>query len=100
MVEDSTGEGISLAAGADGRASANILDIWVAHNTVCHNAGTDISGEGGTSAHPPLPPNLGTGNLLEGRIFENTATTVGVQDGAGTPGNQANVTQFNNVPCP
>src|SRR5262249_25373622 len=47
----------------------------------------------------PLP-NMGTGNLLEGRIFENTATTVVVQDGVGAPGNQAHVTQFNNDPCP
>jgi hypothetical protein len=98
VVEDSTGEGIYLAAGADGLASANTVAVRVAHNTVCHNAGIDIFGEGGASAHPPLPPNMGTGNLLEGRIFENTATTVTVVDG--TPGNTATVTQVNNGPCP
>ncbi len=42
--------------------------------------------------------NLGTRNVLEGQIFENTATTVTVADG--TPGNTADVTQVNNVPCP
>jgi hypothetical protein len=100
VVEDSTAEGIYLAAGGDGRASANTVDIWVAHNTVCNN-GTGIVGEGGASAHPPLPPNLGTGNLLQGRIFQNTATVV-VQDGVqnGTPENTADVTQFKNEPCP
>jgi hypothetical protein len=41
---------------------------------------------------------MGTGNVLEGQIFENTATTVAVADG--TPGNTATVAQFNNVPCP
>jgi hypothetical protein len=97
VVEDSTAEGIHLAAGLEGLASANTLDIWVAHNAVCHNAGPDISGEGGASAHPPLPPNMGTGNLLHGWIFKNTATTVVVQNG--TAGNTATVTQFNNDPC-
>src|SRR5262249_42071888 len=96
VVEDSTAEGIYLAAGADGRASANTLDVWVAHNTVCNN-GAGIVGEGGASAHPPLPPNMGTGNLLQGRIFQNTATTVTVVDGV--PGNTATVTQFKNDPC-
>jgi len=38
--------------------------------------------------------------MLTGQIVKNTATTVVVQDGAGVPGNQANVTQFNNDPCP
>jgi hypothetical protein len=60
VVEDSTAEGIYLAAGADGLASENTLDVRVVHNTVCNN-GTDIVGEGGASAHPPLPPNMGTG---------------------------------------
>jgi len=101
VVEDSTGEGIYLAAGAEGLASANTLDVWVAHNTVCNN-GTGIVGEGGASAHPPLPPNLGTGNRLQGLIFGNTATTVTVQNGIqnGTPENTADVIQFNNDPCP
>jgi hypothetical protein len=101
VVEDSTGEGIYLAAGAEGLASANTLNVWVAHNAVCNN-GAGIVGEGGASAHPPLPPNLGTGNLLEGRIFQNTATTVVVQDGIqnGIPENTADVIQFHNDPCP
>jgi hypothetical protein len=99
VVEDSTAEGIYLAAGADGLASGNTLDVRVAHNTVCNN-GAGIVGEGGASAHPPLPPNLGTGNVLTGEISKNTATVV-VQDGVqnGMPENTADVTQFNNDPC-
>lgn len=102
VVEDNTAEGILLAAGGDGRASGNTLEVRVAHNTVCHNTGPDIAGEGGDSGHPPLLPNLGTGNLLQGRIFQNTATTVVVRDGAqnGTPENIADVRQFKNEPCP
>ena len=45
-------------------------------------------------------PNRGTGNVLDEKISKNMAMTVTVQDGAGTPGNQANVMQFNNDPCP
>jgi hypothetical protein len=101
-VEDNTPlRGIELDAGGIGLANSNTVDVWVAHNTVCNNAGTDIIGEGGFSGNVFFPvPNQGTGNVLEGQIFENTATTVTVQDGAGAPGNQANVTQFNNDPCP
>jgi hypothetical protein len=100
IVEDSTAEGIYLAAEAEGLASGNTLDVRVVHNTVCNN-GTGIVGEGGASAHPPLPPNLGTGNVLTGEIFQNTATVV-VQDGVqnGAPENTADVTQFKNEPCP
>jgi len=99
VVEDSTDRGIELAAGGSGLASSNTLDVWVEHNTACHNTGTDIHGEGGFSGSVLFPvPNLGTGNVLEGRIFQNTATTVTVANG--TLGNTATVTQFNNDPCP
>ena len=53
--------------------------------------------EGGSSGSFFLVPNQGTGNVLEGRLFLNTATAVTVADG--TSGNMATVTQFNNVPC-
>jgi hypothetical protein len=99
-VEDSTDRGIELCAGGVGLANANTVDVWVANNTVCDNAGIDIVGEGGFSGNVLFGPNQGTGNVLEGQILENTATTVVVQDGAGAPGNTANVTQFNNDPCP
>jgi hypothetical protein len=89
-----------LDAGGIGLANSNTLEVWVAHSTVCNNS-TDIVGEGGFSGNVLFPvPNQGTGNVLEGQIFENTATMVVVQDGAGAPGNQANVTQFNHDPCP
>ena len=42
-------------------------------------------------------PNTGTGNVLTGESFQNTATTVTVADG--TLGNTADVRQFNNYPC-
>jgi hypothetical protein len=100
-VEESTDRGIELCAGGVGLANSNTVDVWVAHNTVCNNAGTDIVGEGGFSGNVLFPvPNMGTGNVLAGQTFQNTATTVTVQDGAGAPGNQADVTQFNNNPCP
>ena len=90
--------GIELAAGGPGLASSNTTEVWVAHNTVCNNAGTDIVGEGGFSGNILFPePNLGIGNVLTGQIFQNTATTVVVADG--TPGNTANVTQFKNDLC-
>jgi hypothetical protein len=98
-VEDNASKGIELDAGSSGLANSNTLTVRVAHNTVCHNTGTAILGEGGFSGDVLFPvPNMGTGNVLEGQIFENTAMTVTVQDG--TPGNTATVTQFNNVPCP
>jgi hypothetical protein len=75
------------------------LDVRVAHNRVCNNPGTDILDEGGFTGNVLFPvPNAGTENVLTGRIFQNTATTVMVEDG--TPGNTAMVTQFNNDPCP
>jgi hypothetical protein len=83
-----------LVAGAGGLASANLLDVRVAHNTVCDNNIDIIFGRGGFGT----VPNLGTGNVLEGRIFQNTVGAVDVADG--TAGNTATVTQFNNVPCP
>ena len=97
-IEDNTDRGIELCAGGFGLASANTVEVWVAHNMVCNNPGTDILGEGGFTGNVLFPvPNAGTGNVLEGQIFENTATTVTVADG--TLGNTATVTQFNNVPC-
>ena len=100
-VEDNANKGIELDAGSNGLANSNTLAVWVAHNTVCHNTDTAILGEGGFSGDAQSPvPNLGTRNVLAGQIFENTAATVTVQDGAGAPGNQADVTQFNNDPCP
>jgi hypothetical protein len=99
-VEDNASKGIELDAGSTGLANSNTLTVRVTHNTVCHNTGTAILGEGGFSGDALFPPNTGTGNVLAGEISKNTATTVTVADGAGAPGNQANVTQFNNVPCP
>jgi hypothetical protein len=97
-VEDNMVRGIELIAGDVGLASANTTEVWVAHNTICHNTGADIVGEGGFSGFPGFSPNLGSGNVLTGQIFKNTATTVTVEDG--TPGNTADVTQFKNEPCP
>jgi hypothetical protein len=98
-VEGNTASGIGLPAGGFGLASGNTLDVRVAHNTVCHNTGTDISGEGGVTGNVIFPvPNMGTGNILTGEIFQNTATTVTVANG--TPGNTATVTQFQNDLCP
>jgi Right handed beta helix region len=98
-VADNTDRGIELCAGGFGLASANTVEVWAAHNMVCNNPGTDILGEGGFTGNVLFPvPNAGTGNVLEGEIFKNTATTVTVQNG--TPGNTATVTQFHNDPCP
>jgi len=92
VVEDNADGGINLLAGGPGRANDNTLEVLVERNTVCHNTVTDILGEGGTD------DNTGSGNLLAGLIFQNTATTVKVVNG--TPGNTAIVAQFNNAPCP
>jgi hypothetical protein len=100
-VADNAFRGIELDAGSDGLASANTLEVRVAHNTVCHNLDADIVGEGGYSGDvlfPDLAPNLGMGNVLAGKISQNTASTVVVQDGV--PGNTADVMQFKNDPCP
>jgi hypothetical protein len=99
VVEHNTLEGILLHAGGSGLASANTLEVRVEHNTVCHNTGADILGEGGFTGNVQLPvPNMGAENELTGLIAKNTATTIVVVDG--TPGNTADVTQFKNVPCP
>ena len=78
--------------------SAPYDSVRVAPNTVCHNTGAAILGEGGFSGDVLFPANLGSGNVLAGEISKNTATTVTVADG--TPGNTATVTQSKNVPCP
>jgi hypothetical protein len=97
-VADNTHQGIWLCAEGGGLASANTIEVRTVHNTSCHN-GTDILGEGGFTGNVLFPvPNAGTGNVLEGEIFKNTATTVTVDDGV--PGNTATVTQFKNDPCP
>ena len=96
VVEGGTGLGMSLVAGAAGLSSLNILDVQAAHNTICGNGIDLIFGRGGFS-----PGNIffeGTGNVLEGRIFQNTVEAVDVADGA--PGNTAMVTELNNDPCP
>jgi len=80
-----------------GWASTNVLEVRVAHNTVCNNTDTAILGEGGFSGDALFPANTGTGNVLAGEIFQNTATTVVAN---GTPGNTADVTQVNNILCP
>jgi hypothetical protein len=98
VVEGSTNRGIGLDGGGPGLANANTLEVRVAHNVVCNNVPTDIGGEGGFTGSPGFSPNLGTGNVLTGKIFQNTANMVTVADG--TPGNTADVTQFNNDPCP
>lgn len=98
-VEGSTVGGMELNAGAFGLASTNTAEVWVAHNTICNNTGTDIRAEGGFTGNVIFPvPNAGTGNVLTGQLFQNTATTVTVDNG--TPGNTATVTQFHNDPCP
>ena len=98
-VEGNIVRGIELLAGDVGPASANTTAVRVVHNTVCDN-GTDIIGEGGYSGGNILfpVPNMGTGNVLEGRIFQNTATMVVIEDGVAW--NSVNVTQFHNDPCP
>jgi len=99
MPESTTLLNCTALAGGFGLASANTVEVRVAHNTVCNNAGTDIIGEGGFTGNVLFPvPNAGTGNVLTGQLFQNTATTVTVADG--TPGSMATVTQFNNNPCP
>jgi hypothetical protein len=98
VVEGNAVRGISLFVGGPGLASDNTVDVRVAHNTVCNN-GADIFGEGGFTGSVLNPtPNMGTGNVLTGKIVQNTATTVMVEDGI--PGNTADVTQFHNDPCP
>ncbi|HJY82240.1 MAG TPA: hypothetical protein VKK81_14300 [Candidatus Binatia bacterium] len=88
---------ISNLPGADGLTSLREA-IIATNNTSGANiitfaqnlsGGTIVVGFNGR----PLPA-----NVLEGQIFQNTATTVTVADG--TPGNTATVTQFNNDLCP
>ena len=101
VVEGGTEPIVELDGGGPGRANANILEAWVAHNTVCNNTGTNIIAAGGFTGSLGFSPNLGTGNVVTGEIFQNTATVV-VQDGVqnGTPENTADVRQFKNDPCP
>jgi hypothetical protein len=77
----------------------------VKKNTVCDSdsATTDIHAIGGFLGIPfLLPPNLGTGNTVEGKITKNTADSVVVEEGRqnGVPANTATVTQVKNDPCP
>ena len=65
VVEGSTGIGMVLVAGAAGLSSSNILDVWVAHNTVCENDLDIIFGKGGFSGNIFF---MGIGNMLKERI--------------------------------
>jgi len=97
VVEDSMVTGVELAAGGSGVANENTLDVGVTHNTVCGDS-PDIIAEGGFSGSVVIPaPNQGAGNVLNGKISQNTAAVI-VADG--TPGNTAIVEQVNNDPCP
>jgi len=50
-------------------------------NTVCHNTGTDILGEGGFFQQRLFPAQPGAGNVLKERSFRNGhAVTVGGWD--------------------
>jgi hypothetical protein len=93
-----TGEGVHLEAGGSGAANDNDLDVTVRKNTVCGSTNADIHAIGGLLGNPFLPDNTGAGNVLEGEISKNTASTVVIEDGVA--GNSATVTQFNNNPCP
>ncbi len=97
-VTGTSSEGMQLTAGSFGEANDNDVDVTVRKNTVCGSTAADIHAIGGLLGNPFLPDNTGTGNVLEGKIFQNTATTVTLQDGV--PGNLADVTQLQNDPCP
>jgi hypothetical protein len=97
VVIGTIGEGIHLDAGGSGVANANKVEVRAQKNTVCGSADADIRALGGLLGNPFLPDNSGTKNMLEGKIFQNTATTVTVANG--TLRNTADVTQFKNNPC-
>jgi hypothetical protein len=52
---------MELYAGDSGLASANSTEVWVAHNTICHNTGADIVGEGGFSGFRAFHRTWGAG---------------------------------------
>jgi hypothetical protein len=97
-VEDSGSKGISFAGGFSGQADSNTVSVLVKKNTACDNTDADIEGVGGFLGNDINPPNQGTGNTVKGLVVQNTATTVIVEDGI--EGNQAEVIQFGNLPCP
>jgi hypothetical protein len=97
-VTGTTGEGMHLDAGGSGAARTNTVEVRVKKNTVCGSTDADIRALGGLLGNPFLLDNTGTGNVLEGEIAKNTATTVTLNDGV--PGNTADVTQLKNDPCP
>ncbi|MGE0826380.1 MAG: hypothetical protein AB7G75_26735 [Candidatus Binatia bacterium] len=97
-VENNPAKGIEVDAGSSGYTSTNTFEVHVTHNIVCHNTDTAIVGEGGFSGDALFPANTGTENVLIGKIFQNIAMTVMIQDG--TLGNTADVTQVKNEPCP
>jgi hypothetical protein len=96
-VTDTFGQGVLLSAGGPGVANANEVEMTMKKNTVCGSTVVDIHAIGGFLG-TPFPLNQGAGNTVEGEITHNTAFTVVVENGVG--GNSANVTQFENVPCP
>ena len=98
-VTGTIGEGMLLNAGGSGVANINDVEVTVKKNTVCGSAVMDIHAIGGSFGIPALlPPNQGTGNMVEGSITKNAASTVVVENGI--TGNSATVTQSKNTPCP
>jgi hypothetical protein len=97
-VTRTTGEGMHLEAGGSGEANDNGVDVTVRKNTVCGSTNADIHAIGGLLGSPfGLLDNSGSGNVLEGEISKNTATTVVIEDGVA--GNSAAITPVNNDPC-
>ncbi|MBI3758091.1 MAG: right-handed parallel beta-helix repeat-containing protein [Deltaproteobacteria bacterium] len=92
------GDGMNLEAGSSGEANDNEVKVNVRKNTVCGSAAADIHAIGGVLGSPFLPDNTGTGNILEGEISKNIASTIVVENGVA--GNVATVARFHNAPCP
>ena len=73
-VSGTAGEGINLEAGGSGVANDNEVEVTVRKNTVCGSTAADIHAIGGFLGNP-FPPSAqpGTGNTLEGEIYEEHA---------------------------
>ncbi|HVM97139.1 MAG TPA: hypothetical protein VMT89_12175, partial [Candidatus Acidoferrales bacterium] len=89
--------GILLAGGSSGPANDNRVEVVVENNSSCGSTASDLSCVGGFPGLVGFPTNTGTGNVVNGIIQDNEATSIIAADGV--PGNSCNAELTTNRAC-
>ena len=88
---------LDVAAGGQGSASDNTVEVTLENNIMC-GSGDSLWGQGGTTnEETPFWANAGTGNTLTVTLTDNSAGSVNVEDGVA--GNTAMLTESGTQSC-